>query len=100
MLHSQGNSQIWEIKKVIIIYGLKINAYLAALIPDLKETVPRSCGHCHSIISNTQAANTVIMARQDTCKNVVIFRTESMCQLCQLEIKDSSDKKCVKTQFG
>lgn len=52
-------------------YGLydvaKGKAYLAALIPDLKETVPRACGHCHSIISNTQAANTVIMACQDTC---------------------------------
>lgn len=46
---------------------LESGCHLRALIPDLKESVPRPCGHCHSITRNTQAANTVIMAGQDTC---------------------------------
>lgn len=37
---------------------------LQASIPDLQKTVPGSCRHSHSIISNSQTANTVVMSCQ------------------------------------
>jgi len=33
------------------------------LVPDLKEAIPRSSCHCHTIFRHTQAANAVIVAR-------------------------------------
>lgn len=39
---------------------------LQASIPDLQKTVPGSCRNGHSIISNSQAANTVVMSCQHT----------------------------------
>lgn len=46
---------------------------LQASIPDLQKTVPRSCCNCHTIISNTQAANTVVMSSQHTQKRTAVL---------------------------
>lgn len=43
--------------------------YLQTLVPNLKEAVPGPCCHCHAVVSHTQAAHSVIMTRQDTCRD-------------------------------
>lgn len=45
------------------------SVYLAALIPDLKETIPGACSHSHPIISDAQAADAVIVTCQNSCKH-------------------------------
>lgn len=37
------------------------------LVPDLEEGVPGTCGHSHAIVSDPEAAHTVVMAGEDTC---------------------------------
>lgn len=37
-------------------------------VPDLKEAVPGPSAHCHAVISHTQAAHTIVMASQDSCR--------------------------------
>lgn len=46
---------------------------LLASIPDLQKTVPGSCCNCHSIISNSQTANAVVMSSQHTWKKKTTF---------------------------
>lgn len=36
------------------------------LVPDLEEGVPGTCGHSHAIVSDPEAAHTVVMAGEDT----------------------------------
>lgn len=40
---------------------------LGLLVPDLEEGVPGACGYSHAIISDPEAAHTVVVASEDTC---------------------------------
>lgn len=40
---------------------------LGLLVPYLEEGVPGACGHSHAIISDPEAAHTVVVASKDTC---------------------------------
>lgn len=44
---------------------------LGLLVPDLEEGVPGACGYSHAIISDPEAAHTVVVASEDTCEGGV-----------------------------
>lgn len=37
------------------------------LVPDFQEAVPRASAHCHAVLGDTKAADTVVVTCQDAC---------------------------------
>jgi len=59
--HSNGDNQIDTMRTS----GGEVTHH--RLVPNLKETVPRACCYSHTIFSNSQTADTIVMASKNAC---------------------------------
>lgn len=57
-----GHLSVTETKMIGVVYP-------TALIPDLQETIPGACSHSHPIVGYSQAADAIIMTRQNPCEH-------------------------------